>query len=63
MAEADPDISIKGAGFLRKQNLISKQFVLKKNQKILWRKLQNGKKKNEKDEIENILSKHVSTSL
>jgi hypothetical protein len=30
---------------------------------LLWRKLQNGKKKNDKDDIENILLKHVPTSL
>jgi hypothetical protein len=28
--EADPDISIRGAVFLKKKNRISKQFVLRK---------------------------------
>jgi hypothetical protein len=69
MAEENPDISIRGPFFSGKKKLDFKTSCLKINQKIPRRnsnrKLQDmhGKKKNDKDEIINILLKHVFTSL
>jgi hypothetical protein len=65
LSEVDPDMSIKGAFFLEK-NQISKQLILRKIKSYLRRYLKvklHGKKKNDKDEIGNILLKHVFTSL
>ena len=55
--------------FLRKKNRITRQFVLRKIKRypvvtLFKAKIsKHGKKKNFKDEIENILLKHVFTSL
>ena len=66
--QADPDIYIekKGWGY-KENNRISKQFVLRKTKRYRWqfkaRITKDGKNKNDKDEIGNILLKHMSTSL
>jgi hypothetical protein len=55
--------------FFLEKNRITKQFVLRKIKRypvvtLFKAKISNhGKKKNVKDEIENILLKHVFTSL
>ena len=62
-SEADPDVSIKWGGFGKKSNFKAIRF--KKNQTKdteAWFKAiitKYGKKKNDKDEIINILLKHV----
>ena len=54
-----------GACFTQKKNRISKQFVFKKDTEASFKtKITNhGKKKNDKDEIGDILLKHAFTSL